>query len=245
MTSNGDYTFYPISDSNGFRIFNGPNSKIWQMNSGGKIHSMDYDGVIDVNGLYLNDDEFRTGSAGVTALGYLWFIDNTRLYKVDVAGTVLQTFTIGTNMYDICYGPDGNFWIADFSYAIRKVTPSGDVTTYTGPAPFMHITSGKDGNIWATAYGDPNIYRISTSGVIDGIFTSNIVPRFDRIITGPDRQLWCLGHGNGKYYIVRMTYTGHSTAYVIQNGEVPIGITMGPDENMWICGQTSTISKMS
>ena len=53
----------------------------------------------------------------------------------------------------------------------------------------LHITTGPDGALWFTNYGNRTIGRITTSGVVT-VFTNADITHPDDIVSGPDGALW-------------------------------------------------------
>ena len=108
--------------------------------------------------------------------------------------------------------------------------------SYTQFAPSVYsgtenVTTGPDGNLWATNYSD-DIFRVTTNGAITTYSVgSGLVPM--SITVGPDHNLWFTERiGNA---IATMTTAGVVTAtYPVPTASSwPYGITTGPDGNIW------------
>lgn len=141
--------------------------------------------------------------------------------------------------YQVTTGPDENLWFTSGSgYGdwIGRMTPSGQVTTFSGipsGSGVDGIASGPDGAVWFTEVEGNRIGRITTSGEIMEypIPTANSQPV--RIAAGPDGDLWfteAAGHRIG-----RITPSGEIAEFTIPGEEEhePYGITAGPDGNVW------------
>jgi streptogramin lyase len=76
-----------------------------------------------------------------------------------------------SNPYNIITGPDGNFWLTDWSRnRIGKATPNGVLTQYILPpsngSPY-DLAVGPDGNIWFSDYIGNKIGTIRTDGSME------------------------------------------------------------------------------
>jgi len=133
-------------------------------------------------------------------------------------------------------GPDGNLWVTD--YAIDRVTPSGQVTTYVPPrSPNAGpITIGTDGAMWfGETVTNPELGRISTSGVVTEIpFQSPNGPYIAifSMVTGSDGNFWATGNFGG---IDRITPAGVVTNFPVPgfNSQFYGNLAAGPDGAVW------------
>jgi streptogramin lyase len=140
--------------------------------------------------------------------------------------------TASSKPYQICAGPDGNLWFAQYSSnQIGRITPTGAVTEFTIPGgnnPAC-IAAGPDGNLWFTE-SNRGVGRISTAGSI-----TIVVPSLNHalgIAAGPDGNLWVAIQTSNA--IARITPGGAVTSYAVPTaGATPSYITAGPDGNLW------------
>ena len=115
---------------------------------------------------------------------YVADVGNNCIRKVTLAGVVTTVagnpgqygYADGTGTdaqfyypYDLAFGPDGNIYVADQeNNSIRKVTPSGVVTTIAGPADGIsspsRITVASNGDIYVEATNF--IRKITSQGVV-------------------------------------------------------------------------------
>ena len=119
--------------------------------------------------------------------------------------------------------------------SIGMITPTGVVTTFTGPTPNQSvflpsaIATGPDGALWFTNAND-TIGRITTSGVVTDYSASGIVEP-NSITAGPDGAMWFTNSGTGT--IGRITMAGVVTIFPGTGFDEPGSIVSGPDGALW------------
>jgi virginiamycin B lyase len=102
---------------------------------------------------------------------------------------------------------------------------------------FSCFTAGPDGNLWFTENSGNKIGRITTKGHITEFPTGTSEPPL-LIAAGPDGKLWftesvtCGGSGDS---IARITTAGTVKVFPVPYN-YPIGITAGPQTDMWFAG---------
>ncbi len=114
------------------------------------------------------------------------------------------------------------------------------VTEYRIPNPIEQphgITAGPDGNIWFV--GNREVGRVTPDGVITEfkfpVQGPENVPTTgfgQHIVTGADGNMWFTGT-NVADNIVRVTPQGAMTQFALSANARPMGITLGPDGNIW------------
>lgn len=155
----------------------------------------------------------------------------------------------------MCVGPDGDIWFTEKS-AIGRLNSSTNMVHQFSLPPGMtgnSITVGPDGNIWFTGNpeaGDDRIGRINpTTGAIDLFDLPPGQTSDSQIIADPDGGIWF-----GMYD--SLTTTGSigrldpATGTVNEFGQVIktnfgtglylVGLTVGPDGNIWFTSRTET-----
>ena len=116
---------------------------------------------------------------------------------------------------------------------------AGPVTTsFPGIALPRGITTGPDGALWFTDYGNDTIGRITTTGAVSE-FSSPDIDGPIGITSGPDGALWFTNQANNT--IGRITTSGAVTAYSSPAIHDPTDITAGPDGALWFTNQTSNM----
>jgi virginiamycin B lyase len=127
-----------------------------------------------------------------------------------------------------------------FDYAVVRLTPDGaaqrfPVAVSDQSSYLPAITSGPDGNLWATKRSADAIVRITPAGVVTE-FGANA----DSFIApGPDGALW-FNSGNG---IGRMTIRGVGTRFA--TAAFTYGIAVGSDGNIWFGEDDSKIGRIT
>ncbi len=156
-----------------------------------------------------------------------------------VAGQITEVL-IGAWAESIASGPDGNFWLPDWTEvgndAIVRVTSSGKETRYglpgglntpgdVGPAA---VAVGSDGNIWFTEVRTPQIGRVTPGGVVT-VFNA---PGAWGIAAGADGNLWFTDFNANK--IGRLTTRGDYVELSVPTPNAqPWGIAAGPNQTIW------------
>jgi streptogramin lyase len=190
------------------------------------------------------------GSLGATAItrgpdGNVWFTDPVagEVGFITPGGQVTEFASPFGGAGTITLGPDGNLWFATGSLrnfpAIARITPAGQITTFTLPNEFGTVgalTAGPDGNVWFTETTYPTgekVGRITPAGQITE-FAITVPPgvsgRAGDITTGPDGNIYFSHDG----ILAMITPSGAIRDHVADN--VPLAITTGPDGNIWASG---------
>ncbi|MGO8947078.1 MAG: virginiamycin B lyase [Ktedonobacterales bacterium] len=178
------------------------------------------------------------------------------------------------DLISITDGPDGDLWFTEAGItqptngtgqtqppstsAIGRISPTGIIQLFPLPDPSSvpgDITSGPDGNLWFTAEDVKGgmIGRISPTGAINEfrLPDPNSIPV--DITTGPDGNLW-FTEGNESPNTLKLS--GGTLGRISPSGAVqifplpdpasnPIGITAGPDGNVWFTeSATDTIGRL-
>jgi streptogramin lyase len=196
-------------------------------------------------------------TAGPNKESALWFTDwgTAKVGKLTTSGTITEYSVAGGGTPGaITAGPDGNLWFTVFKEGIigegdhariDKITTSGEVSEYplAIEAPEYPdgtaITAGPDGNLWFTTNCDApcDIWKVSTSGGMTGYAKPNRTTGND-ITVGPEGNLWSASNSD----VGRITTAGAITEAADFYGGA--GIVAGPDENLWLTGDDTKISKI-
>ncbi|HET8913328.1 MAG TPA: hypothetical protein VFN23_17770 [Ktedonobacteraceae bacterium] len=184
----------------------------------------------------------------------------------------------------ITAGPDGNIWVAGGTgpegesnptyYTILKITPAGEMTSYSLPRPSqtlpgtlpgwgVSLISGADGAIWFlenVSLANAPTKQALLLGSITPSGTIKLAPvEVDRgtapstsqgdelkgaITAGPDGNLWFMRHDG---QIGRITPSGVITWFQVPGQtvqELPI-ITKGADGNLWFSAQPGKLGRIT
>jgi streptogramin lyase len=142
-------------------------------------------------------------------------------------GTYPMTFTASNGTM-----PDAT---QNFSLVIAP--PVGSIVEFPIPSTNTEpygITSGTDGNLWFTEYGDCKIGKVTPTGTFTEFSLGVSVATVPFGITsGPDGNLWYV-EPNGPA-IGRITHTGTIDGFStgLSASSEPYDITAGPDGNLW------------
>ncbi len=192
------------------------------------------------------------------------------IFKVTPAGvlTVLHSFT-GQNARgstDGCYprgvpvqASDGNFYgtgeecgTSGGDGVVYKLTPAGVYTviynftggTIDGAQPFGALIQGSDGNLWGITTSGPTIFKVSTTGVIGGVYSFGCcgTPAQAGLVQGPDGSYYGTTEGigaNNQGEVFKVTAAGvftvlHSFNNAVDHGGFPVlPLSLGTDGNFY------------
>ena len=131
------------------------------------------------------------------------------------------------------------------------VTYSGDIcgkfsefAVLTSGAHLQGITSGPDGNLWATEFSTAKIARVTTLGTVTEFpIGASAEPVF--IVGGPDGDLWFTEFGTSR--IGRMTTAGSVVfeKHTTSASSNPEGIAVGSDGNLWFVESSHSVNKVA
>lgn len=120
--------------------------------------------------------------------------------RITTAGVVTEfpsAVIRGYTPNSIAAGSDGNLWFTEESNtgqgSIGRITPSGNLTTFTIPTQHCSphgITPGPDGALWFTEDVGNKIGRITTTGKVTEFTVRAPGSRPTAIVTGPDGGIW-------------------------------------------------------
>jgi virginiamycin B lyase len=158
---------------------------------------------------------------------------------------------------NVCSGPDGNLWVADYYAGVWKVNTAGVATKYTlntaattahnavgvvvvTPGTPYDICVGPDGNLWVSdrTFSTGGVWKVTTAGVATHY---NLGFRAYGICAGPDGNLWVCDYYDAAVW--KVTTAGVGTKYSLPNvtawipgdggAAYPHDICVGADGNLW------------
>jgi streptogramin lyase len=181
-------------------------------------------------------------SVGITtgSDGNIWFSDQTdhAIWRYNLSSGVFTEFKTPTpNSFpgDMTLGDDGNVWFTEQAVSkFGQITPSGQITEFTGVNSPTSIASGPDGNIWIASAFTPTIARV-TPAIEITIFP---VPHTPSIIRpgADDNLLFTSFTGNT---IASITTDGVVTESTPFANSAPLGIVAGTRGQVWFLGNGS------
>jgi virginiamycin B lyase len=239
ITQKGQITTFPtptLSDPAFMTL--GPDGNVWfGEGSSGKIAFVTPAGQITELQF-----SFFGVSVGITTGSddNIWFSDQTdhAIWRYDLSTGMFTEFKTPTpNSYpgDMTLGSDGNVWFTEQAVGkFAKITPTGQITEFTGVDSPTSIAAGPDGNLWIASAFTPTIARVTTAGAI----TVFPVPHTPSIIRP--------GAGDNLLFT---SFTANTIASITTDGVVteslpfprsgPLGITAGKRGQVWFLGNAS------
>jgi len=178
-------------------------------------------------------------SVGITtgSDGNIWFSDQTdhAIWRFELATETFTEFKTPTpNSFpgDMTLGSDGNVWFTEQAVGkFGRITPTGQITEFTGVDSPGSIAAGPDGNLWIASVFNAMVSRVTTTGQI----TSFPVPHTPSIIRPGNRN-----------YLLFTSFTGNTIASITTDGVVtestpfvnsaPQGIAAGRKTQVWFLG---------
>lgn len=153
----------------------------------------------------------------------------------------------GAQLADIAAGPNGNLWFTEYAAGkIGKLDPrTGTIVEFDADCGQPNqIALGADGNLWYTCGDGGLIGRITPLGAATTFRTRAYYPM--DIVSGPDGNLWFTDWETTRYGQVFKVSTAGITIGQYTVGDLPTGITVGGDGNLWIGMQNEwTIARVT
>jgi virginiamycin B lyase len=187
--------------------------------------------------------------------GNLWYTQGTQIGMINPTTHGIAEFPLpsGSSAEAITAGPDGNLWFTTelnehLGFPVGQIGMINPTThaiaEFTFPNPGnldfgSSITTGPDGNLWFVQGTEIGMINPTTHAIAEFPTPSGLVGR--SITTGPDGNLWFTGlvftgdpRTTGQFGSIAMINpTTHATTEFPQLQPAPIGITTGPDGNLW------------
>jgi virginiamycin B lyase len=194
--------------------------------------------------------------------GAVWFTDYAfdtadaldKVERMTLDGNSVTKYDLaqcGCGPYGVTYGPDGNMWFSEELGATPEMNGSAfgtvDRVSLDGktvdryPPSVDHSTMpaalspGPDGNVWFTEIDadQHSIGRITPTGTITEFKIGENSMWTNGIVTGVNGDLWFTETSGSDSDIWRVHPNGAlaGTSTPVHSG--PIGITVGPDGNLW------------
>src|SRR5438094_4369341 len=194
--------------------------------------------------------------------GNLWFTEEAgnKIGRISPTGAISEfPLAVGAMPGGIVVGPDGNLWFTERgANKIGRISLTGDLAEFPIPTAASNpwrISTGGDGNLWFTERAANKIGRITPQGSITEFSRTNTPPGSQPlgISAGPDGNIWFtvpspgLAPGGLNYegLIGQITPSGTITEFPIGLQRFPIGITAGPDGNLWFTENSDSIGRIT
>ncbi len=198
----------------------------------------------------------------LTPDGNLWFSTSDSIDRITTSGAI-TAFPLPSGSAvpgGLTVGSDGNLWFTlsnesptgGFSTAIDigRITTAGAITEFPVPVAGFSIgsmTLGPDGNLWFpedmrngippfVAATNPQIGRVTPSGVVTSFPIPNGYSAPRALTVGPDGNLWFTefqGLNGTQYDVDRITTAGDITQFPIPGVLNAGDLTVGPDGDLW------------
>lgn len=228
VTTSAKITAYKVSDSLVGGIVLGGDGNVWfvEQHYIGRITPQ---GKLKEYPLILGSMHLLvTGFSGIAwgPDGHLWFgAESTGTYLVNLdplTGVVKVAGPGSVSMGPVVTGPDGNIWYIDgfltssYRTLLTKITTTGRVTTYEGPAGFIQALTpqgmivGPDGALWfVTQRISLKLRRVVGGGLVRYDIRKN------RFTAGaaPAGYEWEWGLAFGKYHDVWMSANNQAQVF--------------------------------
>jgi len=145
----------------------------------------------------------------------------------------------------VAVGPRGKIWFTDDDPVsgvskIGRIFEDGHADEFAlqKDSDPQDIVEGPDGNMWFTEYSSSKVGRITPTGLVSE-FSPPSSGQPIHITVGPDGALWFTEPSGGQ--VGRITTGGQITEFPVP----AVGITTGPDSNLWVTTGHGTIDRMT
>ncbi len=173
--------------------------------------------------------------------GALWFTESgvNRIGRITTAGSITEYAvpTPSATPQWITAGPDGAVWFSETgSFKIGRISTGGAVVEFTISTYPDTIASGP-GGVWFSERFTGRLGRITTSGTVQEfpLLSGNNDEMIYGLAMDRDGNLW-VATTNAVW---KVTGAGAATPYFLPTrNSLAVGITAGPDGNMWFAGDT-------
>jgi virginiamycin B lyase len=263
-TTSGAVTEYTAGISAGAApkgIATGPDGNLWFTEPGiDKVAKITTAGTVTEYGTGITagsaPDHIVAGSDG-----NLWFTEpgGNRVARITTAGVVTEFaagITAGSTPTGIAAGPDGNLWFTELDGGrVARITTTGTVTEFatgiTAAAKPNGITAGADGNLWfaeSRTASTPLVGRITPAGVVTEFpLRFNAKIPIEIAAVGTDFVVTQSKGTGSSGTLSRISTAGTVGDYSFQLAQQrdPLGITQGPDGNVWIAGELFSVGRLA
>jgi streptogramin lyase len=181
------------------------------------------------------------GAGGAMAKGQTqkWKKLSGTVDKVKI--TLFSAPTNNTGIFRIATGSDGNLWFGESNpnenpNAVIKFTTKGTATAYNPEAGARPegLALGADGNIWFAEFTNDKIDRITPNGKITPFTVAALNGAASEscgFALGANGDIYFATDNDGVGYITTKGKSGLISTG--DNGAQPVGLTLGPDGNIW------------
>lgn len=212
--------FAPGIDARPAGITSAPNGDIWWMNSGSGLDPQSEVSRLTPDGTVTNYELAPCACFGIGITtgpdGFLWGVEELGVYQGDSPGTLDRISQDGQSI-------------------VRFPIPAPPFTEQHLPA---WNAPGPDGRVWFTELNQ----RVHQVGAVthDGTITEYALPGSPSgtgsVTTGVDGRIWVTEPDANRVAVLRPDGSFAGSAEVHQQ---PMGITIGPDGNMWFVASLS------
>jgi streptogramin lyase len=194
--------------------------------------------------------------------GNVWFTEEAHIARISPSGTIAEfAYPSGAHFQSggggVAVGSDKNVWFVEANAGIiGKIDPTTSaITEYpTTTSPIgscfaTGIAAAKNGKLYFACAANQN----SSTGYVGQITTSGAQAYFanpygfsmypEDVTLGPDKQIWIAPDQFTQLLIAEFNVGTHAfTTYTTPDfSYLPLGMTAGPDGNMWGTNQSGTV----
>ena len=263
ITTSGVVTQYTESGQGG-EIITGPDHRLWFTEQSTSIGAATTSGTISIYSAAALDN----GVLGVQTFGLtigpdqnVWVTDsdNNQIIKFSTQGSILGSYPLSGFALGIpgrgaplgiADGPDGALWIAqDISTSqttpqIVRLTTAGAITFFTISQRPYQIIAGQDGNLWYSESFGNGIARITPTGTVTE-FQASVGAAVYGITSAADGSFWSTELAGNAIDHFSLTGVLLNRYPLPTPNSGPIGVTIGPDGNVWFAEQAGRIGVLT
>lgn len=241
----------PTANSGVRNITVGPDNNLWfTMTTANQIGKITTAGVITTYNVPTANSQPYDITTGPD--GALWFTEfaGNKIGRITTDGSITNEYVLpsgNTGPWGITNGPTGSsrvYFTASGNGAVGLLTMAGSfsvtATSNSGSSPRGIVTN--QGNVWFTMFGLSSIGNLVTD---TQIATSSIGQQTTYMALGPGNSMWLSTASNSVMQLSDRGAVVGTYSLSAANAQ-PAGLTLGPDQNIWVAlSGASSIARVS
>jgi virginiamycin B lyase len=245
VTMDGRMKEFPLPASNDIEgIAAGADGNIWFTEPGAnKIGRMTPKGVVTAFSISANDPDPRGITRGPD--GNVWYVEfgDSYIGRVTPQGVItrFQIPDANSGPWAITTGPDGDLWFTESQdNRVGRFDPNAQqfessLLVPTADATPWGIITAPDKHVWFTERNGNKIAEVTKNQKIREFAIAQAGSYPETLAPGSDGKLWFTEMLAGNVGNIDPKTGRFGPIVTLPSGSIPIGITQGPNKNVWFC----------